>query len=842
MSFEASVGTAKNSLNYDLQLDPLRRSNSDLASFPYLYPDAVQSDYVPWLQFRGGRTGNAGQYQTDRGPFTNENQTWDVVGNLTKVWGAHTSKAGVYYQNSRKPQSIFYSFNGAVNFTNDSSNPFDTGYSYANAATGVFNTYTQANKFSIPNYVYKNLEFYAQDNWKRNRLTLDYGVRFYVLTPQWDTTEQVSNFLPNEFNQASAAGLFSPVCLTASPCSGADRRGMDPALLAQGVAPTLANTVEARFIGRLTPGSDRFNGAFQAGQGISNTVQNGNAFRISPRLGAVYDLSGTGTTIIRGGWGIFFDRPQGNMVFDLGGNAPGVLSSTVQWGRLQDISGGAAASADPYPTLGLNPTAFDFDPPRVQQWNLGVQRKLPYNLVADLAYVGSHSDHQLRQEQINSIPLGAAFQAGNQDPTKAASATPGGSALPNDIMRPYSGYNNIRMWDYSGYSNYNALQAGVTRRFDKNYMFSAFYVWSKSLTINNDDFTAGWPFSTDDATIRHYDYSYANFDRPHNFVLNAIYQTPHWKEGLTGIVTNDWQISGVYRFTSGRPYGIGYSIPGISNINLTGLRLRRARGGDLQPGERLEQRSLPTARHLVLRAAAAGQQGGRVVALLPARSGAEQRGPVALEAVRRLQGREVRVSGRRVQRAQPHAVHGRQRDRELREPDRPHDHEPAVQRGRGPREQERVRHHQRCQYPAHPAAGDARHLLTAWAGAERPALHTSSRHAQGLGLRARPLLFGSILGSPSWPPGRPPWRHLSGSRVPVSPSGRRVRSGISTLSGTRAGTQALDGSADLPGTIGSASSIGIAPRARDALRQVVASTNSVIRQWPPASCGSSMML
>ena len=165
-SLEVSVGTAHNSLNYELQNENLFRSNSGLTALPYLYPDAVQADYVPWLQFRGGRTGNAGQYQTDRGPFTNENKTWDVVANLTKVWGAHTAKFGVYYQHSYKPQSIFFSFNGQINFTDDSNNPFDTGYSYANAATGVFNTYTQANKFSMPEWKYKNFELYAQDNWK----------------------------------------------------------------------------------------------------------------------------------------------------------------------------------------------------------------------------------------------------------------------------------------------------------------------------------------------------------------------------------------------------------------------------------------------------------------------------------------------------------------------------------------------------------------------------------------------------------------------------------------------------------------------------------------------------
>jgi hypothetical protein len=72
----------------------------------------------------------------------------------------------------------------------------------------------------------------------------------------------------------------------------------------------------------------------------------------------VYDISGKGEFILRGGWGIFYDRPQGNMVFDMISNAPGVLNSSVQFGRLQDLTGASTTSDNP--TLGLNPTAFDF--------------------------------------------------------------------------------------------------------------------------------------------------------------------------------------------------------------------------------------------------------------------------------------------------------------------------------------------------------------------------------------------------------------------------------------------------------------------------------------------------
>jgi hypothetical protein len=606
-SLEVSWGRASNSLNWDLQLDTLFRSNSGVSGMPLLFPEAAQGDFIPWFVFRGGRTGNAGQYQTDRGPFTNENITHDVVINMTKVWGAHASKFGFYYQNSFKPQSLFASFNSQINFADNTNNPFDTGYGYANAATGVFNSYQQANKFAIPEWRYQNIEWYAQDNWKPNRrFSLDYGIRFYYLTPQWDHSLQASNFLPDEFNANAAAQLFRPVCIGASPCAGtANRRGMDPRLIAQGVTPTLGNTVEERFIGRLTSDVNRFNGAFQAGQGINDELQDGAAFRVSPRVGVVYDLTARGETIVRGGWGIFYDRPQGNMVFDMITNAPGVLNSRIDFGLLQNSV--TTGSSDPLATLGLNPTAYDFKPPRVQQWNIGLQHKLPAEVIFDIAYVGSESTDLLRQVQINAVPFGATLAPQNQDPTRPPAAALGSAALPNDFLRPYPGYGNIRMWDYSGYGNYHALQTSVSRRFDGGFSFTGFWVWSKALAINSVDNAAGVP-NLSDAETRRLDYGLVDYDRPHNILLNGIYQMRSFTGNRAlGYLINDWLISGSYQWLSGRPYAVNFNIPGIGAANLTGT--------DGNPNARIVLTCDP-GEPVVFRAAAARQRWRRVGALL----------------------------------------------------------------------------------------------------------------------------------------------------------------------------------------------------------------------------------
>jgi hypothetical protein len=576
-SVEVSVGRAHNSLDFVVRNDALRREAAGLSGIPLLFPDAVQDSYIPDLNFRGGRVGgDAGRYNTDRGPFTNQNTTWDVLANLTKIWGAHAFKVGVYYQNSYKPQSIFSSFNSQISFIDDGNNPFDTGHGYSNAATGVFNTYTQASKYAVPEWRYKNFEWYGQDTWKRDRLTLDFGVRFYHMTPQWDTSLQASNFVPELFDRNNAARLYFPVCIGASPCSGDNRRGMDPRLISQGVAPSVGNTVAERFIGRLVPGSNRFNGAFQAGQGIDDKLQSGTTFSVSPRLGAAYDITGRAQTIVRGGWAIVYDRPQGNAVFDMGANAPGVLVSQLQYGRLQDL---ASAGGDPDATLSLNPTGYDFKPPKVYQWNIGVQHKLWYDLILDASYVGSESTDLMRRYQMNAVPLGAKFLPQNQDPTRAPSATPGATALPDDFLRPFPGYNNIQMWDYSSRANYHALQLGVNRRFDRGVMFSTFYVRSRALTLeHNNDFAppggspgcqCGPPNFTPEQ-IEELDWSYAPYNRPHNFIVNFVYQVPSVASGGLGVLANDWQLSGIYRYSSGVPYQINYSIPGITATNLSG--------------------------------------------------------------------------------------------------------------------------------------------------------------------------------------------------------------------------------------------------------------------------------
>ena len=161
-----------------------------------------------------------------------QHPTWDLSVSLTKVAGRHTLKTGYYSTHSLKRESVsvFGTNFGTINFGNDTANPFDTSFGFANAAIGSFTEFQQGASYVEGRYTYDNKEFYLQDNWKASsKLTLDYGIRFVHATPLYDNLIQGGNFLPERFSLAQSPAVYVFGCANGVyPCTGTNRQAMNP--------------------------------------------------------------------------------------------------------------------------------------------------------------------------------------------------------------------------------------------------------------------------------------------------------------------------------------------------------------------------------------------------------------------------------------------------------------------------------------------------------------------------------------------------------------------------------------------------------------------------------------
>jgi hypothetical protein len=549
--FEGTVGTGHNALNiYDLK-GVWNRTALGVTALPVLFPNGIQDDYPPQIAL-GGRYGTSPNVGSNNAPFYNFNTTYDFTASVTKLWGRHTSKAGFYAQRSLKDQSGFGSNNGRIEFNDDTANPFDTGYAAANAATGVFRFYDQASIWPVGQYRYWNVEWYAQDNWKVNsRLTLDYGLRFYWVQPQYDQALLASNFIPSTFSQAQAVRLYVPAL------NGSQRVALDP---------VTGQTLPEAFIGRIVPNGGSLTNGLHTGAdpAVGKYLIQDRGILYAPRVGITYDLTGHQDFIVRAGGGAFYDRYEGNIPFAQITNPPTTLAPRISYGLLQDLNPSAALLAP----SGLNAMSYAGQIPVTYNFNLGFQKKLPLNFIWDIAYVGSVQHHLPRQVNINAVPYGATFAPQNQDPTRGASSVPGQNALPQDFLRPYVGYGNINQRLFDANANYHGLQTQVDRRFTNGLFLNVNYTWSKALDTQDGN----GDFSRIDQLDKKANYGPAAFDRRHIFNVNWVYELPRVQSAgqwLGGIV-NNWQLSGGYRFESGVPYTLGVSISGIGNRNITG--------------------------------------------------------------------------------------------------------------------------------------------------------------------------------------------------------------------------------------------------------------------------------
>jgi outer membrane receptor protein involved in Fe transport len=446
---ELNWGFTKNTIDIFEVGNVLRRSTSGV-NLPLLYPNAVQDDYIPEPRFTGTHLANGPQFITNDAPFHNYNTSIDFSDNITTIRGSHTPKAGVYIQRSRKDQTSFADNNGFYNFGDTSANPYDTGYGYSNAILGVYQSMDQASAYINGQYRYSNIEGFLQDTWKAApRLTFDYGLRISWYQPQYDSSRQASTFVPSVWNPALAPRLYQPAFI------GGVRSAYDPQ--SGSVRP-------ASDIGLEVPNTgDPFNGILQAGRGVNKYLQKNRGAQWGPRFGIAWDVTGKQNIVIRTGGGIYYDRFQGNRVFDFVRNPPENVQPTLFYGFAQNIN--------PSTALLGPPTLYMADPeakiPTTYNYQFSIQTKLPWSMMLDTAYVGSQARHLQDNRNLNPVPYGAFFQPQNQDPTLVAqnpSALLGNNALKDAFLRPYRGYGEIRLYESAATSNYNALQLSQPSR------------------------------------------------------------------------------------------------------------------------------------------------------------------------------------------------------------------------------------------------------------------------------------------------------------------------------------------------------------------------------------------
>ncbi|ODS59594.1 MAG: hypothetical protein ABS36_01310 [Acidobacteria bacterium SCN 69-37] len=553
------------------------------------YFDGTSVNLIPVLQW-GGLIGSAPPDLTYPGWVT-LNLTRDVSVSLTKVAGRHTFKAGFYNNYAYKPQNTGQggggggsAFHGTINFGNNTNNPLDTGFGFANAATGVFTTFSQASRLIEANTIYNNTEFYAQDNWRMtNRLTIDYGMRFTRQQPTYDTFEQMTNFFPNLWNVSAAPLLYVPGCRNnAAICSGNNRMAMNPVTGQILDNPNVLSTSSA--VATVIPGSgDPINGIRQAGQGIAKESYVWPALVFGPRFGFAYDLTGTQGIVVRGGAGLFYDRPDGNTTFSIPSNPPIAESAVLTNARLQTLDEGFRTSG------ASNLVVFQYEAkiPSSVQWNLGVQMALPWASTIDVSYVGNHGYNMLgafqggAQVNLNQVNLGAAYLPENQDTTQAPSATPGGSALPTNLLRPFRGFGSIGQHTTEFSDTYHSIQTSFNRRFRSGISFGLNYTYSISL-VGNTGLTWRLQHAPDGSfTVRSDQARYEELNKnlsvqPHVLRGNVVWDLPdlladNGVKRVLGYLVNDWQLSSIFNLSSGPNYDLSFSYQNNgSAVNLTG--------------------------------------------------------------------------------------------------------------------------------------------------------------------------------------------------------------------------------------------------------------------------------
>ncbi len=458
--------------------------------------------------------------------ITNQND-FQIFDNVTWVKGKHTVKSGGSLTLRSREILNADSITGVFNFNNNMTSNCAgqpagcsvnsaTGFDVASFMLGLVNTKNRA-LFDANTYTEKRPEYslYVQDDYRvTNRLTMNLGLRWDVYVPWVEKDNRQSNF--------------------------------------------------DETTGKFVVASD---GAVIAGVEVGRYLQTYSKGDLGPRFGLAYDLTGDGKTMIRGGYGIFWNFTPGGTSSSKAQNPPFLQSTSLNanptaYGSNLLLKDGLPAppGVDPNrPAAGTTRSIFDinFRDAYARQWNINVQRSFFTNYMLEVAYVGSQGRNML----VKGDPNQARPVVGVSD---------------SNVNRPYAtlapALRTIGQVQAKGTLDYNALLVKFQRRFANNFSMLTSYTYGKAMDLNSDN---DGLVTLTNVYDPQYNRGPADYDITHTFAESVIYEVPWANTKLYG----GWQLAGILTARGGLPLTVT-ATQGVQSTG-TGNRPNRICDGKL---------------------------------------------------------------------------------------------------------------------------------------------------------------------------------------------------------------------------------------------------------------------
>jgi hypothetical protein len=486
--------------------------------------------------------------------------------NVTKVWGQHTIKAGVFGQRVTNNQVItngttngnirdyFFPSAGSTFYTYAGTNPdgspafgppFVTSGNYlANFMEGEIQSFDEQNILPRTNLYFWNIGFYGEDSWRvRKNLVATFGLRMDHLGA-WQDAYHLGAAVWDPATIADPASATNPL-------PGFTWHSLDPS--------------------------------------VPDSGTGSRALFFEPRVGVAWDIRGNGQLVLRGGYGAYRMHDSVVDVTNAFANSEGLREPNL-FGFGAVTLGGIDSLHFPITNGPLSTSAFglyrgDDKQPVTNNYSVSLAQRLPKNSVLQLTYAGNNSNSLMNNgsnqaavlNNLNAIPVGALYQA----PPRAL--PPGVCAQPictpyevqnlnatqiQQYWRPFSEYQSIIVPRHNTYANYNALQVVWQKQTGRlNYGFN--YTWSKALGILGSAANFNWTGAIDPFNIRR-NYGPMNFDHTHIFNATYSYSFGRYShDAILGGFINNWLISGITSVQSGGDMQTGISAS--PNFNLNGF-------------------------------------------------------------------------------------------------------------------------------------------------------------------------------------------------------------------------------------------------------------------------------